>query len=253
MEIITVAKHRRQTNMTARTVATATVAVAGASLLAPTAANAAEVRIPNSPITVQVPGIENVAGIASIPGIDAWIPSLAGQAGGGNVQAAIAGVRALPGVGNVPGFNDFLANVEAQFKPAVQQYSAQVNAPVVAPAPVPVVSPGAQLVEIARTKIGSPYVYGAAGPNVFDCSGFTSWVYSQAGKAIPRTSQAQVAAGTPVSLDQLQPGDIVAYYGGASHVGIYTGNGTIIDALNTNAPVAERPLHMMPIHSALRF
>ena len=82
---------------------------------------------------------------------------------------------------------------------------------------------------------------------------FTSWAYQQAGVNIPRTSQAQAAGGTPVSLDALQPGDIIAYYGGASHVGIYTGHGTIIDALNAGSPVGERPLHFQPIHSAVRF
>lgn len=71
--------------------------------------------------------------------------------------------------------------------------------------------------------------------------------------SIPRTSQAQASAGTPVSLDALQPGDIIVYYSGASHVGIYTGNGTIIDALNSGTPVSERSLNYMPIHSAVRF
>ena len=65
--------------------------------------------------------------------------------------------------------------------------------------------------------------------------------------------RAQAAGGTRVSLDALQPGDIIAYYGGASHVGIYTGHGTIIDALNAGSPVGERPLHFQPIHSAVRF
>ena len=165
-------------------------------------------------------------------------------------------VKALPGITNVPGFNQFIANVEAQVQPQQQPAQAvakQYSAPVAAPAPAPQKTQGERIVEIARTKIGSPYVYGAAGPNAFDCSGFTSWVYAQAGKSIPRTSQAQASAGTPVSLDNIQPGDIVVYYGGASHVGIYAGNGTIIDALNSGVPVGERPLHMMPVHSVVRF
>ena len=112
---------------------------------------------------------------------------------------------------------------------------------------------GQKALAAARSVIGSPYVYGAAGPNAFDCSGLTSWAYAQAGKPIPRTSQAQASAGTPVPLDQLQPGDIIAYYGGASHVGIYTGHGTIIDALNSGVPVQERDMNYMPIHSAVRF
>ena len=160
----------------------------------------------------------------------------------------------MPGVANVPGFTQFLANVEQQVRPAapaqapVQQ---TYSAPVAAPAPEP--SIGERIVSIAQSKIGSPYVYGAAGPNAFDCSGFTSWVYAQAGKSIPRTSQAQASAGQQVALSDIQPGDIVAYYGGASHVAIYAGNGQIIDALNSGIPVGYRDLHMMPIHSVVRF
>ena len=78
-------------------------------------------------------------------------------------------------------------------------------------------------------------------------------MYAQAGKSIPRTSQAQASAGQQVALSDIQPGDIVAYYGGASHVGIYAGNGQIIDALNSGTPVSYRDLHMMPIHSVVRF
>lgn len=119
--------------------------------------------------------------------------------------------------------------------------------------PAPVQPQGQRIVDIAKSKIGSPYVYGAAGPQAFDCSGFTSWVYAQAGKSIPRTSGAQASAGQRVAINALQPGDIVVYYGGASHVGIYAGNGQIIDALNSGTPVGYRPLDYMPIHSAVRF
>lgn len=256
MENTFVAKHRRQeTNTATRTAAAATAAIAGATLMIPTA-EAAEVRVPNTPIAAEVPGIENVPGIAAIPGIEQWIPSLAGQEANVDVAAAVAAARAVPGVANLPSFNQFLNNVEAQYAPAPAQAPAAV-APAqtyVAPAPEPTpVSRGQQIVDIARTKIGSPYVYGAAGPNAFDCSGFTSWVYAQAGISIPRTSQAQAAAGQRVAISDLQPGDIVVYYGGASHVAIYAGNGQIIDALNSGSPVSYRDLHMMPIHSAVRF
>ncbi|WP_442891906.1 C40 family peptidase [Corynebacterium sp. Marseille-Q4381] len=250
MENTFVAKHRRQDNNTAaRTVAAATAVVAGATMMAPTA-EAAEVRVPNTPIAVEVPGIESVPGIAAIPGIEQWVPSLAGQTSNADVNAAVQAARALPGVANVPSFNNFLNNVEAQQAPAPAAAQAQAYA---APAPAPAVNKGQQIADIARSKVGAPYVYGAAGPNAFDCSGFTSWVYSQAGISIPRTSQAQAAAGYRVPLDQLQPGDIVAYYGGASHVAIYVGNGQIIDALNSGIPVGYRSLHMMPVHSAFRF
>lgn len=255
MEKPKVAKHRRQTNTAARAAAATTALAAGAALIAPAAASAAEVRVPNTPIAVQVPGIETVPGIAAIPGIDAWIPSLKGASADGDVRAAIARVKALPGVNNVPGFNDFIANVEKQVLPAqaATSYSAPAAAPKPKPAPKPQPSFGERVVSIAQSKIGSPYVYGAAGPNAFDCSGFTSWVYAQAGKSIPRTSQSQAYSGQQVSLSNIQPGDIVVYYSGASHVAIYAGNGQIIDALNSGTPVGYRDLNMMPIHSVVRF
>ena len=249
-----VTKHRRQNSSAARNIAAVSALVTGATLLAPATAEAAEVRVPNSPVSVQVPGIENVPGIAAIPGIEMWIPSLGGQAPTGDVAAAIAAVNAVPGVTNIPGFSDFLAEAETRYATAPADTSAQTVEAAAAPAIVaPAPSAGQQIVDIARSKIGSPYVYGAAGPNAFDCSGFTSWVHAQAGKSIPRTSQAQASGGTPVSLNDIQPGDVVVYYSGASHVGIYAGNGTIIDALNSGSPVTERPLNMMPIHSVVRF
>lgn len=149
----------------------------------------------------------------------------------------------VPGVENIPGASQLLGSSQA---PASHVNPAQV-------AHAPLASKGQQIVDAARSAIGSPYAWGAAGPGSFDCSGLTSWAYQQAGVNIPRTSQAQAAGGTRVSLDALQPGDIIAYYGGASHVGIYTGHGTIIDALNAGSPVGERPLHFQPIHSAVRF
>lgn len=247
------AKHRRQTVTAKRSIATASAILAGATLVAPTTANAAQVTVPNTGIAAEVPGIENIPGIASVPGIDQWIPSLAGKADkNADVRAAIAAVKNVPGIANVPGFNDWINGVEAKYAPAAKtEYRAVTKA--AAPAPAPQVSQGERIVSIAKSKIGSPYVYGAAGPDAFDCSGFTSWVYAQAGKSIPRTSQAQASAGQSVPLSQIQPGDIVAYYGGASHVAIYAGNGQIIDALNSGIPVGYRDLHMMPIHSVVRF
>lgn len=241
----------------ARTVAAATAAVAGATLMVPTA-EAAEVRIPNTPVAVEVPGIENVPGIAAIPGIEQWIPSLEGVDADADVLAAVKAAKAVPGVKNLQGFSAYLDNLEVRYTEqvaAAEQYAAPAEPveEIVEEAPVVETSKGQQIVNIARSKVGAPYVYGAAGPNAFDCSGFTSWVYSQAGISIPRTSQAQASAGQRIPLDQIQPGDIVVYYGAASHVAIYAGDGMMIDALNSGIPVGERPLHYMPIHSVVRF
>ncbi|ALG85173.1 C40 family peptidase [Gordonia phthalatica] len=89
----------------------------------------------------------------------------------------------------------------------------------------------------AESKIGSPYVYGAAGPNAFDCSGLTSWAYKQAGKIIPRDSYGQMGGGTPVaSLAAARPGDILIFNGG-SHAGIYAGNGMFVHSSTEGVPV----------------
>ncbi len=107
------------------------------------------------------------------------------------------------------------------------------TAPVAAPAGSGV---AAAAVAAALSKVGSPYVYGAAGPNAFDCSGLTSWAWAQAGVSIPRTSGGQ--AGLPsVPLSQLQPGDLVTYYSPVSHVAMYIGNGQVVHASTESRPV----------------
>ncbi|WP_298087022.1 NlpC/P60 family protein [uncultured Corynebacterium sp.] len=95
----------------------------------------------------------------------------------------------------------------------------------------------AGVVDAAVGKTGSPYSWGAAGPDAFDCSGLMYWAYQQMGKTIPRTSQAQLAGGTPVSRGDLQPGDIIGFYEGITHVGMYVGNGMIVHASTYGVPV----------------
>lgn len=89
---------------------------------------------------------------------------------------------------------------------------------------------GNAIVDFAYGYLGAPYVWGATGPSTFDCSGFTSYVYSNAtGINITRTTYSQMGQGTPVSYSELQPGDLVFTYGG-DHVGIYIGGGQYIHA-----------------------
>ena len=126
-------------------------------------------------------------------------------------------------------------------------------APVEFAAPAPQISTGQRILDAASTRVGSPYVWGATGPSSFDCSGLTSWAYKEAGISIPRTSQAQIGGGTQVSKADLQPGDIVAFYSGASHVGIYAGNGQVVHAPYSGTSVSYAPLDSMPFYGATRY
>ncbi|GAA4922955.1 NlpC/P60 family protein [Streptomyces coeruleoprunus] len=106
--------------------------------------------------------------------------------------------------------------------------------------------------QAARSALGKPYVWGANGPNGFDCSGLMQWSYAQAGVALPRTSQAQRNAGRHVPLSEARPGDLVTYRSDASHVGMYMGNGQVIHAPYPGAPVRYDPVGMMPISAVTR-
>jgi cell wall-associated NlpC family hydrolase len=97
-----------------------------------------------------------------------------------------------------------------------------------------------EIVNIARTLLGIPYVYGGETPSGFDCSGFTMYVFGKAGISIPRTASAQQNAATPVS--DPKPGDLVFFGSPAWHVGIYTGNGMMIDSPREGKSTSERPI-----------
>jgi len=104
----------------------------------------------------------------------------------------------------------------------------------------------------ALGKVGSPYRYGAAGPNAFDCSGLVNWAYKGSGKSLPRSSSALSRIGTPVSKSALQPGDLVFFYKPVSHVGIYVGNGKVVHASNRKSPVKVSDMSRMKFNSARR-
>lgn len=113
-------------------------------------------------------------------------------------------------------------------------------------------SRAAAAVAYAYQKLGSPYVWGATGPNAFDCSGLTQAAYRAAGVSLPRTTYAQIDAGRRVSRSELLPGDLVFFYSGISHVGIYVGKGQMIHAPNPSAPVRVAPVDAMPFAGATR-
>jgi cell wall-associated NlpC family hydrolase len=125
------------------------------------------------------------------------------------------------------------------------------------PPPAPVgsaaVSGRAQIaVSYALAQVGDPYVYGAAGPDAFDCSGLTMAAWAAAGVSIPHSASMQSAAGTPVSVSALMPGDLVFYYSPISHVAMYIGNGQVVHAPHTGSVVQVVPLNSMPIAMAVR-
>ncbi|HEU5355065.1 MAG TPA: NlpC/P60 family protein [Actinocrinis sp.] len=96
----------------------------------------------------------------------------------------------------------------------------------------------AAAVAYVKSKVGDPYVYGDTGPGAFDCSGLIYAAYAYAGMSIPRTSEEQAAAATSISASDLQPGDVIYFYGyPPSHIGMYVGNGMFIDARNSNVGV----------------
>lgn len=101
------------------------------------------------------------------------------------------------------------------------------------------ISKGSELVNYAYKFLGKPYVYGAAGPNAFDCSGLTQYVYNRFGIDLSRTTYSQVNQGVKVDKSNLIAGDLVFFNteGSISHVGIYIGNGEFIHAPRTGKPV----------------
>ena len=120
------------------------------------------------------------------------------------------------------------------------------------PTDVPVSGRAAAAVNYALAQVGKSYVYGAAGPNSFDCSGLTMMAWAQAGVALPHSSSAQFNSGPRIAASDLRPGDLVFYYSPISHVGMYIGNGKIVDAANPRSGVRVTGLYSMPYVGAVR-
>ncbi|WAL63856.1 NlpC/P60 family protein [Amycolatopsis cynarae] len=111
---------------------------------------------------------------------------------------------------------------------------------------------GASALRAALTQQGKPYVWGAAGPGAYDCSGLVQWAFKQTGRALPHNAAMQSALGAPVAPSQLRPGDLVFFYSPVSHVGIYVGDGKILHASTTGQPVKISSMKGMPFHNARR-
>jgi peptidoglycan DL-endopeptidase CwlO len=113
---------------------------------------------------------------------------------------------------------------------------------------------GAMAVQAALTQVGAPYSWGGAAPGGFDCSGLVMWAFQQAGIALPHSSQALAHGGQPVSLSDLQPGDVLTFYSDASHAGLYIGDGLMVHSSTFGVPVRVVPMNSSgPIYDARRY
>jgi cell wall-associated NlpC family hydrolase len=111
---------------------------------------------------------------------------------------------------------------------------------------------GAQALQAALTKRGDPYVWGAAGPSQFDCSGLVVWAYGQEGIALPHYTGDLWNSGVHVARADLEPGDLVFFFADISHVGIYVGNGLMVDAPDFGQDVQIQPIYWSAYVGAVR-
>lgn len=189
-------------------------------------------------------------------------------------MGAVAATGAMPAIPamaatiNIPGLGDFDVPVPQEFDQSVEQLEQQLQqalaapgAPLSAPQLPQFQMPSAPFVQqttigdialdAAKTKVGAMYSWGAAGPSTFDCSGLVKWAYRQAGIELPRTSFEQSHVGAPVSFNELRPGDIVVTNGGG-HVGLYAGDGKLLNAVQSGEPVSYTTLRPDMVVTARR-
>lgn len=142
-------------------------------------------------------------------------------------------------------------------RPSTQRATNAAKAPAEAPAPSSNTSAAGSsraqaAVNWAKTQVGRPYIFGSTGPSGYDCSGLTTAAYSRQGIALPRTSQTQFRVGTPVSKSDLRPGDLLFFYGGITHVGLYAGNGVMVHSSPSGRGVHYSKLATYPAYKGAR-
>jgi len=117
---------------------------------------------------------------------------------------------------------------------------------------IPGNSIGVQALRFALTRRGDPYVWGGAGPNDFDCSGLVMWAYGKVGISLPHFTGSQWNSGEHISRSQLEPGDLVFFFPDISHVGLYVGDGLMLDAPTFGQPVQIQPIFWSAYVGAVR-
>ena len=149
----------------------------------------------------------------------------------------------------------FVKKVEREYKQSLLPPPAPATGPngtSVPPGLPPPPSAGASIaIAAARSVLGDPYVFGAAGPTAFDCSGLTMWSWAHAGVMLPHFAAAQYAMLPKVPQSDLQPGDLV-FFDNLGHVGLYIGNGLMIDAPYTGTVVRVDPVWWAAYYGAGR-
>lgn len=111
-----------------------------------------------------------------------------------------------------------------------------------------VVSPAAATaIRTACAQVGDPYVWGATGPNAFDCSGLTQYAYKAAGISLTHYTGAQWREGRSIPSSEARPGDLVFFFSDVHHVGLYLGNGLMVHAARAGKPVNVSPIRYMPV------
>ncbi|WP_411101296.1 NlpC/P60 family protein [Streptomyces sp. cmx-4-9] len=212
-------------------------------------------------------GVRNAAGVSSVRRRLDEVGRMRDEAAGRlaelrSRQAEVAGHKADV-EDKLEAARRLLAKLTAEERAAYEARSAPAAAPA-GPAAGPAAGPqsaplppadgsrAAQAVAFAHGAVGKPYVWGATGPGSFDCSGLTQAAWRSAGVSLPRTTYTQINAGRRVSRDRLAPGDLVFFYSGVTHVGLYIGNGQMIHAPRPGSTVRVAPVDSMPWAGASR-
>ncbi len=196
---------------------------------------------------------------------EAAIAEVAAVADEADSTRAAAEAAAREAAATVERIRDQQSELEARIADYEEQYEElsaaeqaavdQAHAGTVVATPQAAAAPAAAAqvaVDTAMAQIGDAYVWAAAGPDSFDCSGLMQYAYAAAGVSLPHSSSMQSQLGAPVSRSELQPGDLVFFYSPVSHVGMYIGNGQMVHAATSGQPVQVASLDSMGSYSGAR-